>query len=329
MAAYYTSENYTADSGAEGSRLASAVVFDARPKRPGYICSMPLNLTKYVRVSRRRFLQTGTGVAGLGLATGIYTWRIEPHWFQIVERDLPVPQLPHALVGKRMAQLSDLHIGPRVDDDYLLTVFDHVRSLSPEIVVYTGDFTSYEPEIFAHVRRVFAHLPLGSQATFGVLGNHDYGPHWSHDEVAEGIADAASEAGVKILRNEIVDLDGLQVIGLEDLWSSRFNLKAALENFDASRPAIALSHNPDTADFPGWERSKFSSWILCGHTHGGQCKAPFLPPPLLPVKNRRYTSGEFDHAGGYRIYINRGVGHLLRVRINARPEVTMFRLQRA
>jgi uncharacterized protein len=290
---------------------------------------MPLNFTKYVKFSRRRFLQASAGVGGLGLATGLYTWRIEPHWFQIVERDLLVPQLPNALVGARMAQLSDLHIGPRVDDDYLIKVFDHVRSLSPEIVVYTGDFTSYEPEIIEHVRRVFPRMPLGSRATFGILGNHDYGPHWSHDDVAESITDVASTAGVRILRNEVADLDGLQVIGLEDLWSRRFNLKTTLDQFDASRPAIALSHNPDTADFPGWERTKFSSWILCGHTHGGQCKPPFLPPPLLPVKNRRYTAGEFALAGGYRMYINRGVGHLLRVRINARPEVTMFRLQRA
>jgi uncharacterized protein len=290
---------------------------------------MQLNLTKYIKFSRRRFLQAGAGVAGLGLATGLYTWQIEPHWFEVVERDLPVPQLPESLVGKRMAQLSDLHIGPQVDDDYLLNVFEHVRSLAPEIVVYTGDFTSYEPELISHVRRVFKHLPLGSHATFGVLGNHDYGPHWSHDDVADGISAAASEVGVSILRNQIADLDGLQVIGLEDFWSHRFNLRAVLDLFDSSRPAIALSHNPDTADCPGWEREKFSSWILSGHTHGGQCKPPFLPPPLLPVKNRRYTSGEFEIAGRYRMYINRGIGHLLRVRINARPEVTMFRLQRA
>jgi predicted MPP superfamily phosphohydrolase len=50
---------------------------------------------------------------------------------------------------------------------------------------------------------------------------------------------------------------------------------------------------------------------------------------MLPVKNRRYTSGEFRLAGGRRMYINRGVGHLLRVRINARPEVTLFELVRA
>ena len=50
---------------------------------------------------------------------------------------------------------------------------------------------------------------------------------------------------------------------------------------------------------------------------------------MLPVKNRRYTSGEFELSGGRRMYINRGVGHLLRVRFNARPEVTLFQLTKA
>ena len=45
-----------------------------------------------------------------------------------------------------------------------------------------------------------------------------------------------------------------------------------------------------------------------------------------PVKNRRYTAGEFDLGGGRRLYINRGLGYLKRVRFNVRPEITCFRL---
>ena len=78
---------------------------------------------------------------------------------------------------------------------------------------------------------------------------------------------------------------------------------------------------------PVW--SGYQGWILSGHTHGGQCRPPFLPPPLLAVSNRRYTAGEFDLSGGRRLYINRGVGHLLRVRFNVRPEVTVHELVKA
>jgi predicted MPP superfamily phosphohydrolase len=69
--------------------------------------------------------------------------------------------------------------------------------------------------------------------------------------------------------------------------------------------------------------------VLSGHTHGGQCKPPFLPPPLLPVQNRRYTCGEFEIGNERRLYISRGLGHLLQVRINVRPEITLFDLQLA
>jgi predicted MPP superfamily phosphohydrolase len=73
----------------------------------------------------------------------------------------------------------------------------------------------------------------------------------------------------------------------------------------------------------------FRGWVLAGHTHGGQCKPPFLPPPLLPVKNRRYVAGEYDIGPGRWMYINRGLGYLRRVRFNARPEITLFTLMQA
>jgi predicted MPP superfamily phosphohydrolase len=208
-----------------------------------------------------------------------------------------------------------------------MRTFEQVQRLAPEIVVYTGDFTSHASDVFDHARRVFAHLALGSRATFGILGNHDYGPSWSHPEIAQRIADLAQAAGVHMLRNEKAEVNGLQVVGLDDLWARRFEPHRALAHLNRAEAALVLSHNPDTADQPGW--GDYAGWILAGHTHGGQCKAPFLPPPLLPVRNRRYTAGEFALAGGRRMYINRGVGHLLRVRFNVRPEVTLFQLERA
>lgn len=277
-----------------------------------------------LRLTRRQLLRASIAGGTAALATGFYTWRIEPHWVEFVERPLLVDRLPGALQGARVVHLSDIHIGPKVDDDYLAGVFASVRELQPDIVLYTGDFTTYYEGVVEQAKRMFDLLPLGKRATFGVLGNHDYGPVWSLDENADLIAAAANSVGVQILRNEIGKVDDLQIIGLDDLWAGHFDTRAAMAEFDPDQAAIALSHNPDTVDLPGWE--KFQGWILSGHTHGGQCKAPFLPPPLLPVKNRRYTSGEFDLAGNRRLYINRGVGHLLRVRINARPEVTLFTL---
>lgn len=276
-------------------------------------------------MTRRQFIRRGLFVTGFGAAgVCLYTWRWEPHWVEFVERPLPIANLPKEWIGKRIVQLTDLHIGPRVDDDYLIETFNRVRRLSPEIVVYTGDFTSYDSDFVARVQSVFPHLPLGRDATFGILGNHDYGPNWAHPEVAEKIAGLARNAGIRILRNEMEEVRGMQVVGLDDIWADRFDAVRGLANVDSAQAALVLSHNPDTADEAVW--GSYSGWILAGHTHGGQCKAPFLPPPLLPVKNRRYTAGEFALDGGQRMYINRGLGHLIRVRFNSRPEVTVFHL---
>jgi len=117
------------------------------------------------------------------------------------------------------------------------------------------------------------------------------------------------------------------VVGMGDLWAGMFDPVRAFARVDPGAAQLVLSHNPDSVDLPGW--GAFDGWVLAGHTHGGQCKAPFLPPPILPVKNKRYSSGEFALSGGRRLYINRGVGTYLPVRFNVRPEVTVFTLEGA
>lgn len=279
-------------------------------------------------MTRRRFFKLAAAASGLGLGTAaLYTWKCEPHWPEVVNIRLPIARLPAELKGSRLVQLSDLHIGPRVDDDYLLNAFAMVKELAPEIVAYTGDFISHEPEILPHFARVSQHLPHGSLVTIGILGNHDYGLGWHDDETADEIAGLAQAAGLRILRNEIEEVRGLQIGGLDDLWSGRFSPVTVMSRLRVGGPSLVLSHNPDTADLPAWDN--YAGWILCGHTHGGQCKPPFLPAPLLPVKNRRYTAGVFELTGGRHMYINRGLGHLLQVRFNARPEITVFHLETA
>jgi predicted MPP superfamily phosphohydrolase len=272
--------------------------------------------------TRRQFLGVTAGAAGA--AAGFYGWRIEPHMLEVVRRPLPVRGLPRDLSGLTLAQISDIHVGPRVDDDYVLDVFARVRALAPDIVAVTGDLVSHHDGMFEQMERVYAQFPRGRIATVGILGNHDYGAGWSHPEMAQRVAEIAASHGIRILRNEILDIGGLQVVGMDDLWARRFDPSAAFARVEPSRAALVLSHNPDAVDLPGWDR--YTGWILAGHTHGGQCKAPFLPPPLLPVRNRRYTCGEFGLDGGRSMYISRGVGHLIRVRFNVRPEVTLFTL---
>jgi uncharacterized protein len=280
-----------------------------------------------MRLGRRRFFQVAGASAAAAVATGLYTWRIEPHRLEIVRRPLPVRALPARLAGRSLVQISDLHVGPRVADDYVLDTFHTVAALRPDLVVFTGDFISYHPGFAEQARAIYQEFPRGRLATLAILGNHDYGPAWAHPEVAQQVVDIVQSFGITVLRNEVREVEGLQIAGLDDLWANAFRPSRALRQLDGSRAAIVLSHNPDTADLPVWEG--YQGWILSGHTHGGQCKPPFLPPPLLPVRNRRYTCGEFALAGNRQLYISRGVGHLLQVRFNVRPEVTIFELRQA
>lgn len=275
--------------------------------------------------TRRQIIRTLLA-AGAGAAfTGLYTWRVEPHWLEFTYPLLPVASLPAQLEGKTLAQITDTHIGPLVDDTYIIDSFRRTQEQKPDFVAITGDWISYhDPTEFDQLRRVLEHIPHGRLGTVGILGNHDYGRQWRMSSVADEVARIAEEAGVTMLRNQAATVGGLQFVGVDDLWGPFFDPEAALAQASPEKPTIVLCHNPDGADLPLW--GGYKGWILAGHTHGGQCKPPFLPPPELPVKNKRYTAGEFALDGNRRMYISRGVGHLLRVRFNARPEIAVFRL---
>ncbi len=277
-------------------------------------------------LSRRRFMRRSVTVFSAGI--GLYSWLIEPHWVELVHRRLPLENLPPDLVGRTLVQFSDLHIGPRVDDRYLRETFERVSALKPDFVVMTGDFVSYQDAAqFSQMSHVIDVFPHGRLATVASLGNHDYGYHWSELQVADHVAAVATRAGITVLRNEVRIVSGLQFVGLEDFWSPRFNPGPVVASRDRKTATVTLSHNPDAVDVDVW--GDYAGWILGGHTHGGQIKPPFLPPPIIPVRNKRYTMGPFDLSGGRNLYINRGLGHLMRVRFNVRPEVTVFELARA
>jgi len=297
-------------------------------------------------VNRRRFLAIGAGAAAAAAAVGVYAWQIE-------RRPMPLENLPPSLEGTTLLQVSDVHVGPRVSSDYLMRAFETGRALAPDFVAFTGDFVSYRsPHEITELARVLRVAPRGRLATVASLGNHDYGRNWRSISVADEVSRVATDAGMVVLRNDVRTLGGLQFAGLADFWSPEFgphhgmpptgalvapnpsrfaradtDASDALRLLAADAPTIVLSHNPDVQDLPIWNGVR--GWVLAGHTHGGQVKPPFLPPPVLPVKNKRYTAGAFDVGPGRTMYINRGLGFLVQVRFDVRPELTLFTLTRA
>lgn len=164
----------------------------------------------------------------------------------------------------------------------------------------------------------------GNLGTFAILGNHDYGVNWNEIEVANQISKILENKGIQGLRNSSVDINGLRIIGLDDYWGPNFNPTPALNNIDNSIPNLVLCHNLDVCDLEVW--GDFEGWILSGHTHGGQVKPPFLPPFVLPVKNKKYHSGIIEIDKNRHLYVNRALGNLWQIRFNVRPEITLFEL---
>jgi predicted MPP superfamily phosphohydrolase len=280
-------------------------------------------------VNRRLFIERTVGaVAASAFGCVAYTIAVEPHWLEIVERDLPIENLPKALEGMRLAQISDIHVGPQVSDDYLVHSFDRLNARLPDIVVITGDFITHRAARgeaqFRQLRAVLSHLPHGRLGTMAILGNHDYGRGWAEPAVAARVVAEVERTGARVLRNEVQTIRGLDIIGIDYLWAHHGNPTAALRARQ-SAAGLVLVHNPDAADEQQWP--EYRGWMLSGHTHGGQCKPPFLPPPLLPVKNSRYISGEVAVDAERTLYISRGVGHLARVRFNVRPEIALLTLR--
>ncbi|CAL2105938.1 Metallophos domain-containing protein [Tenacibaculum sp. 190524A02b] len=280
-------------------------------------------------MKRRSFVKKAVyGGVGLGVLSGWYTWQVEPFWLEFVTKKMPIKNLPQALEGKTLMQISDVHVGNRFDYQYIIDSFKKAQELKPDFVVYTGDYVSYETEEqLKQLKEVLKYTVKGELGTLGVLGNHDYGKNWAEHHVANAITDMLESSGVSMLRNTQKEIEGLNFIGFDDYWGVNFNPVKAMQDYSASKATIALCHNPDVCDLNVW--GNFKSWILSGHTHGGQCKPPFLPPPMLPVKNKKYSAGEIDLQDGRTLYINRALGHLWQVRFNVRPEITVFELTKS
>ena len=280
-------------------------------------------------ITRRRFFRRTA--AATAVATALYAFGVEPRWVSVERRQLPIPNLPEGLAGKIAVQISDLHIGSRVGDDYLRAQFDYVNSINPDFVFFTGDYLDSSTDW--HLKKGKALLrdfPRGKIGTACVLGNHDFGhgpvEARKNTQNTRRLMSLFEKANLNLLFDQSLDLGGLHVAGLRDYWFGGFDNQSAalaIESVSA-KPSIVLSHNPDTVDLPIWDN--YQSWVLCGHTHGGQCNFPIVGAPVLPVNNRRYVSGSYEIRGGHKLYINRGIGHTHRVRFMARPEITVFDL---
>lgn len=276
-------------------------------------------------MTRKSFIKKSLlATAGLSL---FYSWQIEPFMLEFVRQDLPIKNLPRKLHNKILMQISDLHVGNRFDYNYLIDSFRKAKDYKPDFVVYTGDFVSWEnnQEQFEQLKIVMKEAVMGTLGTAAILGNHDYGADWKEEYVADEISNILINSEIEVLRDQKINFSGLSIYGFEELWGNNFHPENLTKTINPDEANLVLCHNPDACDLDIW--NNYQGWILSGHTHGGQCKPPFLPPLILPVKNKKYTSGIIDLEDGRMLYINRALGYSYQVRFNCRPEITLFTLK--
>ncbi|CAM3233755.1 metallophosphoesterase [Deinococcus deserti] len=230
----------------------------------------------------------------------------------------------------RAAFLTDLHYGPLIGVRSVRAWVRAANALRPDVVLLGGDYLDIEPggEATPLLRELAGlQAPLG---VYGVWGNHDYrsfgrsgaGPGWvSRRNELHGLF---AQAGVTMLRNEgRVVRDDLYLGGVDDLTTGDPDLPAALYG-GGSRATLLLSHNPDLLpDLPGPV-----GLVLCGHTHGGQIRLPWVGAPVVPSRyGQRYVMGWVQGAFGTPAYVSRGLGVTgVPMRMLCEPELTLLTL---
>ena len=297
-------------------------------------------MDKLEGITRRNFLTLGCGAVLSGAAAcvlgSLYATQAEPSWIEIVKQDIPLPGLPGALDGLSIALLSDFHRGAHVSVEHIQHSVDLANGLGADLIVLTGDFVYRSERYSSSCARALASL-RAKYGVFAVLGNHDA---WSNANV---VARALSDVGIVVLRNAAhalgIEDTRLWLLGVEDTGYTGRSFDRFREKWTGTAAALAqmlepipladarllLVHNPDfTEMLPGGR----VDLALCGHTHGGQIRVPFLGAPIVPSGFGQKFVGGLVVGPRTMVYVNRGIGlSPPAVRFNCRPEITMITLK--
>ena len=269
------------------------------------------------RVTRRELLK-GAATAGVGIAIGAasHGFLYERRRLQLSRVDPAISGLPEALVGLRVAFLTDFHLSGSVPPSLIESAVRLALHERPDLVLLGGDYVSFHD---ARYMRPAAELlaplsaPLG---VFAVLGNHDHEGDAPEALASQGI-EVLQDARTRLtVRGEPLDLAGLR------FWTRRIvDIARVLEG--ATATTLLLSHDPRRLV----EAAALDvGLVLSGHTHGGQIVLPVLGSPASVRFPLLEGIGRRDNTA---IFVSRGVGTVyLPIRINCRPEVALLTLRR-
>jgi predicted MPP superfamily phosphohydrolase len=285
--------------------------------------------------ARRRFLErTAFAASSLPFAACAYGLTIGRTDIETTHKRIRLARLPRAFDGFRVAQLSDLHIGPFMTASQIRQVVQMTNDYKADLVLLTGDYIIWDPSTQGAVVDALS----GLRAPFGVvgcLGNHEL---WAGCEAI--ITRMFAERSIRILRHERWPIQAggevLNLIGVDYESVRHFGphpegvvnqyLKGLEPLILPDMANILLSHNPNTFDRAAALGIDLS---LAGHTHGGQVTLEFINKNLSPSRLiTPYVRGWFEKKS-CQLYVNRGIGTIgVPIRFDSPPEITIFELVR-
>ena len=258
-------------------------------------------------------------LASLVTLVGLYGARKPP---RVKTVDIPLKDLPPALHGFKIAQISDMHIGPTIKRPAMKYVVATINKLDVDVVAITGDLV--DGNVYELSRHVAPLAGLRSRhGTFFVTGNHEY-----YSGVQPWLKYLPT-LGVRVLLNEHVILlhhhAPIVLAGVTDFSAASYDTShrsdVALAITGAPRAAVKvlLAHQPRSA--AAAEAAGFDLQIS-GHTHGGQ----FLPWNFFVRLQQPFTAG-LHRVKNMLIYVSRGTGYWgPPKRFGAPSEITLLRL---
>lgn len=253
---------------------------------------------------------TAAGITGYGMKTALGPPRLD-------RVTMPLAKLPRAMDGTRLAVVSDIHLGPLTGTRHVGRIVDLINSVQADIVCVVGDLVDGSVAELGRFATPLADIESRSGAYF-VTGNHEYYSGF------EPWIEEVERLGVRPLRNERVELGGLDLAGVNDLGGSQYgdapDFRKALGDRDQTRPVVLMAHQPAAAH----QAAPFGVDLqVSGHTHGGQM-APFN---LLVRLNQPVVSG-YGKVDGVPVYVTNGAGFWgPPVRVGAPPQVTVVDLR--
>lgn len=240
-----------------------------------------------------------------------------------LEVGLAVPTVTHLslvhapLAGRRAVHLSDLHL-----DRYRprhRAIVRSIAELGPDWIFITGDLLNVR-DGFPHLLRFLTELRRLAPV-YVTLGNHD---HYSGVAVDE-FATECDRRKVALLINQVTFVPlatgELAIVGLDDPSLHRADLRC-IPSPQPGRFTLVLAHAPNILD--QLTPQHHTDLTLCGHSHAGQWRIPYVPTFWLPPGCHGRTEGLY-YKGRHRLYVNRGLGwSALPVRLNCAPEIVVL-----